>query len=508
MVSEFPLEPKVCIVGAGPAGICAAVQLKTELGLSDITIFDSNNEVGGTWLVNTYPGCCCDVPSHLYSFSFAPKNDWSSFYAPQSEILEYLKDIVVKNNLYFNINFNTTVNRMIWKETTAQWFVEYSHNGSDRVTGKFFDIVINASGILREPKAPKEFTNFKGTLIHSARWNPEVDLSGKVVGVVGTGSSGIQVIPAIADKVKQLAVFQRTPPYLVPRAQFKYPECVKWMFENIPSVRWSHRAALFWLHELLYLSFIHNNIGSFVATRVTRVQRWLQIKSSELRKKLTPSYAVGNKRIGVSLDFYRALQKPNVELVTDSITQVTDRSILTANGKEYPLDVLILATGFHSQDYFAPITVFGERSVNLMDVWKKNGPQTYLGVMSHPAPNFFTILGPHSGSAHGSMIFMIESQVAWIVKALTYMKEKEVNYIRVTQAAEKEFMTLHEQKLASTVWKNETAGNWYKDDQGRVTALWPSNFVSFWNQSRTFVPESFDLKMVSAEKEFMTDDDE
>ncbi|CAL8115864.1 unnamed protein product [Orchesella dallaii] len=498
--------PKVCIVGAGPAGICAAAQLKTLLGITDMVIFDTNNEVGGTWLVNTYPGCACDVPSHLYSFSFSPKSDWSSFYSPQSEILDYLRDVAKKYDLYPHISFNTTVKTMVWKEAVSKWFVEYAPNGTDDVTGKFFDVIINASGILREPRTPKKFLDFKGTIIHTARWNDEVDLAEKVVGIVGTGSSGIQVVPEIVDKVKQLFVFQRTAPYMIPRAQFKYPETVKWAFENIPTLRWSHRASLFYIQEILFLAFRHNSVATFMASSLCRFQRWFQINSDELREKVTPTFALGNKRTMVSSDFYPTLQKTNVELVTENIDKVTNQSIITVDGKEFPLDVLIMATGFHSQNYFAPITVVGEGSVNLMDLWKEQGPQTYLGVMSHTAPNFFTILGPHSGSAHNSMIFMIESQVLWMTKALSYMKDNRANYIRVTSDAEKEFMKLLERKLANMVWGNDNASNWYKDDNGRVTALWPSHLVSFWHNSRTFVPELFDVKKVDSDKEYNLND--
>ncbi|CAL8088144.1 unnamed protein product [Orchesella dallaii] len=348
--------------------------------------------------------------------------------------------------------------------------------------------------MLRVPNYPEEFCKFTGELIHSAQWDPTVDLTGKRVGVVGTGASAIQIVPTIVNRVEKLTVFQRRAPYLMPKIQFEYPEACKWALAKVPGLRWATRATIFWLQELLHIGFQHNTIGAKLVEKISTVQRRSQISQEMLRKKMTPNYEFGCKRILPTNDYYPAIQKPNVEVVSSKIKEVKDRTIWSDDGTRTDLDVLILATGYKAHDYFAPMNIIGKNSEDILHTWKTDSPKTYLGTVCSSLPNYFSLLGPNTALGHNSVIFMIECQVEWMIRLLQEMHRREVNSFNVKESAEDDFMHFFDEGHRKTVWGNASCGSWYVNSKGKITTLWPFNVVSFWRLLLGLNTEDFDFQ--------------
>eukprot|EP01117_Protostelium_nocturnum_P008794 TRINITY_DN3152_c1_g1_i1.p1 TRINITY_DN3152_c1_g1~~TRINITY_DN3152_c1_g1_i1.p1 ORF type:complete len:360 (+),score=86.88 TRINITY_DN3152_c1_g1_i1:38-1081(+) len=329
-------KPSVIIIGSGASGLCAAIKLRKELDLDVITVFEAEAGLGGTWLANNYPGCACDVPSHLYSFSFEPNPNWSTHYASQPEILEYFNGVAKKYDVLKHIRFNTTVVGASWIEEQKQWKVIVQSKNSKEKEEFYSDILISGAGPLRIPKIPEEFKEFKGPLFHTAKWDSKVNLKGKKVAIVGSGASAIQVVPSIAREVDKLYVYQRTPSWIVPRNNFPYPGWAKSLFSTFPVVASVWRSLIFLKNELSFYAFgqdsYMSSIMSTVANRIAKKHLLTSVPNEELREKLAPKYRMGCKRILVSNDFYPAMSLPNVELITDRITKVTETGIQTPSG--------------------------------------------------------------------------------------------------------------------------------------------------------------------------------
>jgi cation diffusion facilitator CzcD-associated flavoprotein CzcO len=482
------LEPvthvQVAIIGSGFSGLGAAIRMKQE-GMNDFVVLERDSEVGGTWRDNSYPGCACDVPSHLYSFSFAPNPGWSRAFSPQPEIFAYLRRCAAEYGVVPHIRFGHAVTRATWDEDAQRWRIETSR-------GLFTaNVMVGAAGALSEPATPKlpGLETFEGEAFHSARWNHGVDLAGRNVAVVGTGASAIQFVPEIQPKVGKLSVFQRTPPWILPRRNGSIGEGVQSAFKAAPVLQKLARAQIYAVTELFGLGFRH--------------PRWLEplqrlatgylektVADPVLRAKLTPNYKLGCKRILFSNKYLRALAETNVDVVTDSIQEVRARSIVTRDGREHPVDTIIFGTGFHVTDLPFGKFVIGRNGRTLDDLWK-GSPQAHLGTTVSGCPNFFLLLGPNTGLGHTSVVYMIESQIAYLLSALRYMRDQGVATVEPRPEAQAAFIADVDRRLGATVWNTGGCASWYFDKTGRNSTLWPDATWRFRRRLAKFKPAEY-----------------
>ncbi|MDE8350335.1 MAG: NAD(P)/FAD-dependent oxidoreductase [Acidocella sp.] len=463
----------VLIVGSGFAGMAMAIKLR-DAGFTDLLIIEKAAEVGGTWRDNVYPGCACDIPSHLYSLSFAPKADWSRLYPQQPEIYEYLQTVANKFALRPAIQFNTILQEAAWDEQAAHWVVT---TNSGVITAR---VLISGMGGLHIPAFPKlpGLARFEGKMFHSAQWDHGYDLRGKNVAVVGTGASAIQFVPQIASQVAKLAVFQRTPPWIVPKPDRAMAAWEKKLLTFEPYRR-AFRKFLFWLHELRVLAFLGNRQALKLAGHMAGKHMRQQVSDAALLRKLTPDYQIGCKRVMISNDYYPALARPNVALITDGIAEVRAHSIVDAKGGEWPVDAMILGTGFEVTSAYKHWKITGAGGQALGALWDKTGMRAFKGVAVAGFPNFFMLLGPHTALGHNSVVIMIEAQVQYIVDALTRLRGRGLPAMAVTPPAQTAFIDELKRKLAGTVWQDGGCASWYKDEHGFVSTIWPGSAASY-----------------------------
>ncbi|OXA47564.1 baeyer-Villiger monooxygenase [Folsomia candida] len=487
------MTPKICIIGAGFSGIAAGVQLKKQLNIDDYVIFDENEDVGGTWLVNKYPGCACDVASHLYSYSFEPNPDWSWAYSPQQEIWRYLQRVAKKHDLYKNMKFSHKVNKVAWDETINKWRLVVTNTVTNDKAELIFDLIISGIGGLRVPHTPEEFKAFTGTRIHSAEWDTSVKLEDKTVAVIGSGASAVQIIPNIVKKVKKLIVYQRHPAWVLPRMQFQVPDWLKWAFASVPGLREMYRSFIFLSNELAYPTFIQGSLMQKLGAKLG--DHYLNRKFADnpaLLEKVRPNYELGCKRITPSNEYYPALAHPNVEVVRDKITKVGTNSITTENGDEKKIDVLILATGFKVQEFFSPLEIRVKGGMDLMELWREKGPSAYMGICSSVAPNWFMLLGPNTGLGHNSIIFTIECQLNYVLQVIKEMIERDSKVVCVKEFIEQGYMVEMMEDMKPMVWGTGCA-SWYADSRGVVTALSPYTLMTCWRHTRTLNENDFNF---------------
>ncbi|KAF9372732.1 hypothetical protein CPC16_002267 [Podila verticillata] len=484
--------PVVAIIGAGFSGICAAIRLQTELSLHTYDIFELEPELGGTWWSNTYPNVACDVKSINYAFSFEPNYDWSHTYSGGAEIWEYLRRVARKHHLYDKIRFRTEITHVEWDGGRQKWVLDY-RNRSTGDQGQYeADIVFSGMGPLRIPKIPKEFEAFEGPKWHTAQWNHSCDLTNKRVAVVGSGASAIQVVPGIVDTVKHLDYYQRTASYVVPRHNVPTNALWKFLFRYVPFVHFIVYKLQYWASEYTIAAFstkLVDRIPRLVMTAMAWLFRFIQIRNKQLRAKLTPKYEMGCRRIAVSSDYYPALARKNVQVHTEEITGVKGHSIMLADGTLQEVDVLVLATGFQVQDPLPSRFVIGKDGVDVKTSWGIN-PQTYYGITSPETPNMFFLLGPNTGLGHNSILFMIETQVEYALKAISYMMKHNLAQLQVTPQACKAFADEVDEKMKGMVWST-TCNSWYQNKEGRVTALWWSSCSRYWWRLRKFRADKF-----------------
>ncbi|HEX4217266.1 MAG TPA: NAD(P)/FAD-dependent oxidoreductase, partial [Acidimicrobiales bacterium] len=402
----------MAIVGAGLAGIGMAIRLR-QRGIEDFVILEREDDLGGTWYVNTYPGCQCDVPSLLYSFSFAPNPNWTRSFAPQPEIEEYIRTCATRYDVKRFIRFGHDVSGLQWDDGGRCWHIETDEG---EITA---DVVVLGTGPLSEPSLPDipGIETFGGTIFHSAEWRHDHDLTGKRVAAIGTGASAVQFVPQIQPTVEHLDVFQRTPPWIVPRPDRPFAPWERILYRRLPSAQRALRGGIYWARELMVLAMVKHPRLARPAQRVAAKHLAHQVSDPELRARLTPSFAFGCKRILLSDDYYPALTRPNVELVTEPIAEVRSGSIVTADGVAYEVDTIILGTGFQAAEPPVARMVRGRDGRTMAEHWV-NGAQAYLGTSVAGFPNLFMITGPNTGLGHTSMIFMMESQFNYIVDAL------------------------------------------------------------------------------------------
>jgi cation diffusion facilitator CzcD-associated flavoprotein CzcO len=394
---------RVAIVGSGFSGIGMAIRLLKD-GERDFVVLERAGDVGGTWRDNTYPGCRCDVPSHLYSFSFAPNPTWSSTFSPQPEILEYLREVARRFGVMPHVRFHTELESADWDEAAGRWRLETSRGSMSA------DVLVCGQGPLSEPKLPDVpgLDSFDGTAFHSANWDHDHDLDGERVAVVGTGASAIQFVPAIQPRVKQLHVLQRTPPWVAPHPNRQLTRVERALYSRLPLVQLAMRAGIYWARESFVLQFRHRRVRR-LATKVALRHLRAQVPDVELRERLTPSYEIGCKRILPTNEWYPAVTQPNVEVLDQGLTEVRPHSVVASDGTEREVDTIIFGTGFHVSDIPIADRVRGRDGRTLAEVWG-GSPEAYKGAAVAGFPNLFLLVGPNTGLGHNSIVFMIESQ--------------------------------------------------------------------------------------------------
>lgn len=476
----------IAILGTGFSGLGMAIRLK-QRGQHDFAVLEKAADVGGTWRDNTYPGCACDIPSHLYSFSFALNPHWSRAYSSQREIWHYLRWCTKQFGVLPHIQWNCELLNASWHEDDQRWHLTTSQGPLTS------DILILGNGPLSEPSLPPipGIESFEGTLFHSAQWKHDYDLTGKRVAVIGTGASAVQFVPLIQPQVAHLSLFLRTPPWIVPRLDHAIPAWQRVLYRALPITQRLVRTIIYWQRELLALGFIRRPQMMDNAMKIARQHMERQIADPVLREKLTPHYVMGCKRILLSDDFYPALTQPNVEVITDRIREVRAHSIMTEDGKEREIDTLICATGFHVTDTRFPQFVYGRDGQSLGEKWQ-NGPNAYLGTTIADFPNLFLLIGPNTGLGHNSMVFMIESQINYILDCLSMMDRRSLGAIEVQPHIQETFNTEVQQRMQGTVWTSGCA-SWYLDARGHNTTLWPGFTFEFWRKTCHFDPQHYDL---------------
>lgn len=490
---EIPEHVETAIVGAGFAGLCTAIKLD-EAGRGDYIVLERDTEVGGTWHANSYPDCACDVPSYLYSFSFAPNPDWKHTFSRQPQILEYLKTVARKYDLYRKIRFQTPLSAAAWDDGRGLWVLE-----TPRGSFTAARLVLGAGG-LSEPSVPTlpGLASFEGTTFHSARWNHDHDLSKDRVAVIGTGASAIQFVPHVQQRSKHLSVFQRTAPWVMPRQDRPYRAFERRLNRSFPGLQRAVRARIYALRELSLIGFVFNPAILKVGERISLRMLHQQVRDPELRAKLTPHYRLGCKRVLLSNDYYPALSKPNVDVVTDRIVEVRAQSVVTesADGKEteHPVDTIIFGTGFHVTDPPAANYVRGRDGRTLAEHWAQTGMSALNGMAIAGFPNLYMLVGPNTGLGHTSIVLMIEAQVGFLIDLLQKMDARGLTQAEPTRAAQDAFNEKIQQQLQRTVWNTGGCKSWYLDANGRNTTLWPTFTFEFMRQLRHADLGQFDVR--------------
>ncbi len=487
-MTATPDHHRIAIVGSGFAGLGAAVKLK-QAGIDDFVVLERTSDVGGTWNVNTYPGCQCDIPSHLYSFSFAPNPGWTRTYSLQPEIWKYLRRVCSEQGIRPHIHFNHEVTAARWDESAQVWRIE---TNAGELTA---ELLIAGPGPLSEPKLPEidGIDTFEGTIFHSAQWNHKHSLLGKRVAVIGTGASSIQLVPQIQPEVSRLHLFQRTPPWVVAHTDRPTTRAERLLYRVFPPAQRLARAFTYCSHELFVFTLMRPHAGS-LPERAARRHLHAQVSDPELRSKLTPSYRIGCKRTLISNAYYPALQQPNVDVVTDSIAAITPRGIVTANGDEREVDTIILGTGFHVSDQPVAKWVHGRSSEGrtLDDVWQ-GSPQAYLGTTVAGFPNLFILAGPNTGLGHNSIVFMIESQLNYVMDCIAHLDRAGARTFDVRRDVQQRFNEELQRKLDGSVWTSGGCVSWYLDEHGRNSSVWPGFTWPFRRRTRRFDPADYEL---------------
>jgi cation diffusion facilitator CzcD-associated flavoprotein CzcO len=457
---------EVLIVGAGFGGVAAAIELRRH-GITRITILEKAPELGGTWFYNSYPGAACDVPSHLYSFSFAQRRDWSRLCSPQAEIRAYLGDVAHAHGIDRLVQTDTTVTCCAWDAERCRWSVQTAGGATHEA-----DVLIIATGQLDQPARPgiDGAESFAGHSFHSAEWDHDYPLAGKRVAVIGTGASAVQFVPEIAPAVQRLSVFQRTGNWFLPRRNRRYNRAIRAAIERVPGLQALRRRFVFEYTESLTLAIRHpRTVGRLAAARSAGFMR-SQLKDPELREKAWPDYTFGCKRILFSSHYLPALARANVELVTDAIARVTPTGITTASGTEHVLDCVIWATGFKTTDFMFPMRVTGGDGVELHEYWS-GGAHAHLGMCVPGFPNMFVMYGPNTNTSGGSIIVYLEAQAGYIRQALEQLSARRAGAIEVRVEVEAASDRELQARFAGTAWTQ--CDSWYRDENGRIVTNWP-----------------------------------
>jgi len=482
-------QVNVLIVGAGFSGMGLAVRL-AQSGFDDWLMVEKGEDLGGTWRVNSYPGAACDVPSHLYSFSFAPWPHWSHKYARQREIFAYQQHLAEKYRLRANIRFGCEVASAEFDEDSGLWRV--SSTAGEQFCAQ---VLVTASGQLSLPKLPDVpgISRFAGAKFHSACWRHDLALEGKRVAVIGSGASAVQLVPQIAPIVAQLYLFQRSAPYVLPKPDRRYRAFEQALWQRLPFTQRLARTLQYCQHEARVPLFSHvPALMRFPEWLFRRYLAW-QVKDPLLRRKLTPNYPMGCKRILIASDYYPALQRRNVEVIDTQVEEVTEAGIRTRDGALHAVDVLIFASGFAATDFLAPMRIVGRGGAVLEARWKQ-AAQAYLGLTVDGFPNLFTLLGPNTALGHSSMLYMMESQFNYLLDALKQMQQHALRWVEVKPARLQAFNQKLAAQLAGTVW-NQGCQSWYKTADGHNPTIWPGFTFRYRQLTRRFNAEDYEVSI-------------
>jgi cation diffusion facilitator CzcD-associated flavoprotein CzcO len=493
--ATLPAHVRQLVIGAGFGGLAMAIKLNGS-GETDFLVVERGSDVGGTWRDNTYPGAACDVPSQLYSYSFAPNPEWSSAFSPQPEIQAYIKRVADDSGVLDRFAFDTAIEEAAWDGAAQVWRVRTS---AGEVSA---DFLISAAGGLVEPKQPDiaGIDSFQGEIFHTARWDHSVDLTGKRVAIIGTGASAIQVVPEVRKVASHLDVYQRTAPWIVPRNERKYTAVEKFLFRKAPVVQKAYRAAIYSTLEARVPGFTLQPKILAPAKAAALLNVRSGIKDPELRKAVTPDFAIGCKRILISNRYYPALAADNVDLVTTGIAKVTGDAVVTADGVERPIDVLIVATGFYTTDQPIAHHIRGRDGRTMAQVFEAEGMGAYKGGAVHGFPNFFQVTGPNTGLGHSSMVFMIESAVAYIDDAIRTAARDGLSPVEPKAEAQGAWNDKLQARMEKTVWIKGGCSSWYVDKDGRNTTLWPQSTLSYRRILSSFDADAYDVVEPSSPK--------
>lgn len=475
----------VGIIGAGPGGLALGIML-SRAGFRDFTIFDREDGVGGTWRINTYPGLACDVKSHLYSFSFDLNAHWSRLWSGQPEILDYLQRSADKHGLGPHLKLRTEIRAARWDSDTQQWCL--TTTAGER---HHFNIVVSAVGLFTRPLMPDlvEEEPFTGTVMHSSRWDHSIPLEGKKIAVLGTGSTASQLIPELAKVAGTVYSVQRSPTWILPKPDRHYTRGERWAFAHLPFAKKIYRTRL-WLRSESNIAVIEH--GSEKTEQFTALAlRLLEntVDDEELRRKLTPDHPMGCKRLVFSSDYLPALTRPNVEVLTSPARSLRARSLVTEDGTEREVDLVVCATGYAAADYLGELDVSGEHGITLRQVWH-DGAHAYLGMAVPDFPNFFMLYGPNTNVGSNSVIFILEAQARYIVRALRHLRRHRKRYVAVRASALAEFVAKIDRWMVGTVWTTQCS-NYFRAPNGRVVTQWPRSARTFWGMTRRFRPADF-----------------
>jgi Predicted flavoprotein involved in K+ transport len=483
-MTDFP----IAIIGAGFAGIGAAVRLK-KAGIHSFTIFERADDVGGTWRDNTYPGAACDVPSHVYSLSFEPNPRWSRRYSPSDEIWRYLRGVVEKWKLGEHLRTDTEIGEARFDEASGSWTLV-----SERGESFSARVVISCVGGLVDPKLPdiKGLASYRGELFHTARWNHDYDLVGRRFAVIGTGASAVQVVPAIAPVVEQLHVFQRTPGWVMPKGDAAYSERAKRIFERYPVALWLSRFAKYALSELRGpMLILDSERLSKPLQKLSLGHLATQVHDPALRAKLTPDYQLGCKRVLISDDYWATFERPNVELVTDPIEEITSTGLVTRDGSERRVDAIVLATGFEVGLSNAPFAIVGRGGQTLAAAWA-HGAVAYQGMTVSGFPNWFILMGPNTGPGHTSVLVYTEAQIRHVLGAIELMRERRVKLVDVRQVVQNRYNQRLQRRMPHMVWSSG-CNSWYLSGDGQNRSLFPGLAAEYALRARRFRRRDYEI---------------
>ena len=469
---------RVLIIGAGFAGVGLAIQLQKR-GIDDFLVLEKAASVGGTWRDNHYPGAACDVPSHLYSYSFEPKTDWSRKFAPQAEIVAYIQHCVDKHQLAGKIRCNTEVASAEFEQASGLWRV-IGKNGEHYLA----QALVSACGQLNQPAYPRipGLESFAGEAFHSARWNHAYDLAGKRVAVIGTGASAIQFVPEIVPKVQHLTLFQRSAAYVISKPDRAYKSWELALLRRWPWLQQIDRGLKYVQHEVRALAFIHFPV--LMKLFQFSFQRHLAaaIADPERQRQLQPDYPLGCKRILISNNYFPALAQGNVEIVNQAIQSITPQGVVTADGREHPVDALIYGTGFAATDFLAPMQIKGLDGVELNQAWR-DGAEAYKGISVNGFPNMFLLYGPNTNLGHNSILYMLESQFAYVLNCLNALQQQGLRYMDVKPQVQQRFNQHLQQVIRHSIWE-QGCTSWYKNAAGKNTNNWPGFTFTYRQQTR------------------------
>ena len=477
----------VVIIGAGFGGLGMAIKLKAQ-GQDDIVIIEKGGDVGGCWRDNTYPGAACDVPSHLYSFSFERHYPWSRRFAPQREIFAYQQHCARKYDVYRHMRFNTEVAKASFDEAQGVWAITLTNDETI-----FARILITATGQLNQPAYPKMpgIDAFKGAHFHSARWDHSVDLKGKTVAVIGTGASAIQFVPEVTKVAGKVMLFQRSAAHVLAKPDRAYTEREHRILKKFPITQTLDRLKIYIANEARVLGF--TSLQKAMALFEWQFKRQLKkfIKDPELREKLTPDYPIGCKRILMSNDYYPALAQDHVEVINQGISEVTATGVVDSEGKHHDVDVIIYGTGFQATDFLTPMTITGRDGIALNDAWK-DGAEAYLGITVNGFPNLFMLYGPNTNLGHNSIIYMLESQIHYVQQCIAAIDSQKLRSLEVRSLVQTNFNDRVQSKISDTVW-NKGCHSWYKTESGKNTNNWPGFTFNYRRQTDKLDLNDYDI---------------